>query len=208
MTTKDVTRNYEAVKTMLFLKAMAEKDVPSGVPFKIIAGDMAVTCGIQFGQSENAFSCATVTESMLKLLGVTWEQLFKDAKENAPKNRPAVFSNMGSVLSEIAGDDVPVGETGLMVAGVKGNLFGAAVICYPGFLKGISEKLGSFYILPSSVHEVLILPDDGEPKAMELNMMIKAINEAEVLPQDRLSDIAYHFDGTHLETAQAYESRR
>ena len=208
MTTKDVTRNYEAVKTMLFLKAMAEKDVPSGVPFKIIAGDMAVTCGIQFGQSENAFSCATVTESMLKLLGVTWEQLFKDAKENAPKNRPAFLTSLGSMMNEMLGSDVSTEDSELMVAGVKGEIFGAAVICYPGFLKEIADKLGSFYILPSSVHEVLILPDDGEPKAMELNMMIKAINEAEVLPQDRLSDIAYHFDGTHLETAQAYESRR
>ncbi len=76
------------------------------------------------------------------------------------------------------------------------------------YRKGISEKLGSFYVLPSSGHEVLILPDGGEPKAMELNMMIKAINKAEVLSQDRLSDIALHFDGTHLETAQAYENRR
>ena len=208
MMTKEVTRNYEAVKTMLFLKAMAEKDVPSGVPFKIIAGDMAVTCGIQFGQSENAFSCATVTESMLKLLGVTWEQLFKDAKENAPKNRPAFLTSLGSMMNEMLGSDVSTEDSELMVAGVKGEIFGAAVICYPGFLKEIADKLGSFYILPSSVHEVLILPDDGEPKAMELNMMIKAINEAEVLPQDRLSDIAYHFDGTHLETAQAYENRR
>ena len=77
-----------------------------------------------------------------------------------------------------------------------------------GFLERVFAKIGSFYVLPSSVHEVLILPDDGEPKARDLNEMIRTINENEVLPQDRLSDIAYHFDGKHLETAQDYEDRR
>lgn len=208
MMVNEITMNYEAIKEALFLKAVALKDVPTGVPFKIIAGDMAVTCGIQLGRSKTAVSCATVTESMLKVLGVSWEQLFKDAQENAPKNRPAFLTSLGSMMNEMLGSDVSTEDSELMVAGVKGEIFGAAVICYPGFLKEIADKLGSFYILPSSVHEVLILPDEGEPKAMELNMMVKAVNETEVLPQDRLSDIAYHFDGTHLETAQAYESRR
>ena len=205
---KEMTMNYETIKGALFLKAVAMERIPAGTPFRIIAGDMAAVCGIEIERSRNGVRSATITEPMLKALGVSREQLFRDARENAPKNRPAVLMNMGSAIGQLTGEEIPMEESPLMVAGVQGNVLGAAVICYPGFLKRVFEKVGNFYVLPSSVHEVLILPDDGEPKARGLNEMIRTINENEVLPQDRLSDIAYHFDGKRLETAQEYEDRR
>ena len=207
MMMKEMTMNYETIKGALFLKAVAMERVPDGTPFRIIAGDMAAVCGIEIERSRNGVRSATITEPMLKALGVSRDQLFRDARENASKNRPAVLMSMGSAMGQLIGEEIPMEESPLMVAGVQGNIFGAAVISYPGFLERVFEKVGSFYVLPSSVHEVLILPDDGEPKARDLNEMIRTINENEVLPQDRLSDIAYHFDGKHLETAQDYEDR-
>ena len=201
--------SYEQVKQDLFLRAMSMGAVPKEVPCRIIAGDMVAVCGIEIERNGDEVRSVTVTESMLKALGVSRKQLFRDAEQNAPKNRPAVLRNMASVMQELAGDDELFTEDSpLMVAGVRGNIFGAAVIAYPGFLEETAKRMGSFYILPSSVHEVLLVADDGEPKATELNAMIRTINRAEVLPQDRLSDIAYHFDGKHLETAQDYEDRQ
>ena len=197
----------EMVMSSETMKAVAMERVPAGTPFRIIAGDMAAVCGIEIERSRNGVRSATITEPMLKALGVSRDQLFRDARENAPKNRPAVLMNMVSAIGQLTGEEIPMEESPLMVAGVQGNVLGAAVICYPGFLESVFEKIGSFYVLPSSVHEVLILPDDGEPKARDLNEMIRTINENEVLPQDRLSDIAYHFDGKRLETAQDYEDR-
>ena len=206
---KEKTMNYETIKGALFLKAVAMERVPAETPFRIIAGDMVAVCGIEIERSRNGVRSATITEPMLKALGVSREQLFRDARENAPKNRPATLRSMASVMQELAGEDVSFMEDSpLMVAGVQGNVFGAAVIAYPGFLEETAKRIGGFYILPSSVHEVLLVADDGEPKATELNAMIRTINRAEVLPEDRLSDIAYHFDGKHLETAMDYEDRK
>lgn len=79
----------------------------------------------------------------------------------------------------------------------KDKLFGAAQILNPEVMKTISDKIGNgFWILPSSVHEVIILPDNEALDKDDLTCMIKAINENELLPQDLLSDHPYrYFDG-------------
>lgn len=69
---------------------------------------------------------------------------------------------MGEVLSDLAGmpleDDS--GTLGLFVASNQAMLHGAAAIAYPGFMDKASEEVcGDFFVLPSSIHEVLLLKD-------------------------------------------------
>ena len=79
----------------------------------------------------------------------------------------------------------------------KDKFFGAAQILNPEVMKTISDKIGNgFWILPSSVHEVIILPDNEAFDKDDLTCMIKEVNENELLPQDKLSDHPYrYFDG-------------
>ena len=59
----------------------------------------------------------------------------------------------------------------------------------------IRLKLGCpFFILPSSTHEVLILPDNGELNPKELLAMVKEVNRTEVAAEDVLSDHLYRCD--------------
>ena len=70
---------------------------------------------------------------------------------------------------------------------------GAAVILYPEMLKELSNRfLGGFYIIPSSVHEVLLLKEEemGEER---LNMMVKEVNENQVEPEEILADHVYYY---------------
>ena len=48
-------------------------------------------------------------------------------------------------------------------------------------------------MLPSSVHEVLIMPDDGHTNAKDLAMMVRDINEHEVSPEERLGNKVLYF---------------
>lgn len=52
----------------------------------------------------------------------------------------------------------------------------------------------SLYILPSSVHEVILLPDNGEESPEELRRMIREVNREHVAPEEVLSDNLYYFD--------------
>ena len=72
---------------------------------------------------------------------------------------------------------------------------GAGVILYPGFLKKFAEKMGDdLYILPSSIHEVLLLPASYDVEVEFLKEMVSQINREEVLPEERLSDSVYFYD--------------
>jgi len=72
--------------------------------------------------------------------------------------------------------------------------FGAACILYNRVLEDIGNQLNEdFYILPSSIHEVIILPISFKPESIELNEMIKEINKTQVSEEEVLSDHAYYY---------------
>lgn len=64
-------------------------------------------------------------------------------------------------------------------------------------LKKIAEKLGErFYILPSSVHELILIKDDGICELEHLKDMVHAVNRTAVMPEEVLSDNVYVYDNT------------
>ena len=55
----------------------------------------------------------------------------------------------------------------------------------------------NLYIIPSSIHEVILLPDSGkEPDATALKEMIREVNSTQVAPEEILSDNLYYYDAT------------
>lgn len=82
-----------------------------------------------------------------------------------------------------------------IVSNAVGN-YGAACILYPGFLKEISQRENSnFYLIPSSIHEMILLPQEGtDPE--HLKYMVKEVNTTQVEPEEVLSDHVYFYDGS------------
>ncbi len=153
-----------------------------------------------------------VTNQLLERYGVSPEQLHQDAVENASRQEPAVVRSMGMVLAgmdampPLKEEDIPP----LLVATNPSMTFGASVVAYPGFMEKAAEQFqGNFFILPSSVHEVLLLKDDGKADYRDLEAMVYQINRTEVEPQERLSDHVYHYDSREkvFELAEKYEAR-
>ena len=76
--------------------------------------------------------------------------------------------------------------------------------------KQIGEFMkGDFYILPSSIHETLLLPDNGDFDVKALNAMVKEVNATEVALEDILSDKVQFCDGRTavMENAEKREAR-
>jgi hypothetical protein len=77
----------------------------------------------------------------------------------------------------------------------RSHYYGAACMLYPKLLKCIGEGLDSnFYVLPSSVHELIILQDLGMEDAATLMDMVKEVNATEVKEEEVLSDSVYYYD--------------
>ena len=77
----------------------------------------------------------------------------------------------------------------------KERLNGAATLFYPGIMQLVASEFGgSYYILPSSIHEVILIPDDGNMDIEFLLSMVTSINKDGLLPEDKLTDSVYYYD--------------
>ena len=90
----------------------------------------------------------------------------------------------------------------MYVATNVSKLNGACILLYDGVLEKFAEKIGGdFYILPSSVHEVLFVPANGDMDARYLIQMVREVNATQVAPDEVLSDnvYLYHADKDFVE---------
>lgn len=75
----------------------------------------------------------------------------------------------------------------------KSAMYGAGLMANTDLLSRMGGRVGDFFIIPSSIHEVLIVAPFAET-ADEITKLIKEINTEEVKPADRLSDALYYWD--------------
>jgi len=101
----------------------------------------------------------------------------------------------GKILLDEAEQQSFLADMPMQIVSNRQRVNGAAVILYPGFLEKLGDKFESdFYILPSSVHEVILLLDDGHENPRRLKSMIAEVNSTQVEPEEVLSDSLYYFD--------------
>lgn len=177
--------NYDKMKETLAMEVVSAErnaDLLETVPHKDIE-DMAVVYRFVLGDTPQGAGTILVTNQMLDNYGITAEQLHDDAVKNAPEIRPIVIQGMAEVLAksmgvedlEMMGLNIPPEQEQMFVASVPGNVHGAGVIAYEDFMDKASERVGnqSFFILPSSIHELLIIPDNGNFDLKALENMVK-----------------------------------
>ncbi len=178
---------YEEVKNNLTMKAIpinGNEFLIQRAPHKLLGDEIAIIYQIELGGNARAL----VTSELLETLGITTDRLIKDAEEIAPKRKPVVISSMGAMLG------IPDYELPLLVATTEDMVYGAGILGYPGFFEDAARKIGgSFYIMPSSIHEVLLLKDDGcDPDT--LNAIISSVNHDKVSPKERLGWKSLRYD--------------
>ena len=71
---------------------------------------------------------------------------------------------------------------------------GAACMAYPQVIKNFADRMGrDILILPSSIHEVLLVTDADHYDHEDMSQMVNDINLTEVPPEDRLSNQIYRY---------------
>ena len=218
---KDVSSwllDYDKAKDQLFIRvsnydrnlAMSDE-----VPHKLV-GDLMITCHIRVNVDEGGMASTVVNDMLMEKYGIDEETLFADAIENSPKILPVKINSLLNTVSSMMNDpdlnadmiaDGSVPE--VMVVTNEMNINGASAMFYPGVMDELSAMMGGdFVAIPSSIHEMLVMPDQGDYKSLE--HMICDVNENTVDINDQLSDHAYHYDSKDkiFERADAYEARK
>nr|WP_288977436.1 DUF5688 family protein [uncultured Blautia sp.] len=145
---------------------------------------------------------AQVTNKMAEQWKIPKSDLFQRALENTLSRNKAVFSAMGDVIAELImedGAEVPEteGVSPMYVLSNEKREYGATVLLYPDVLKAVRKRLGEdFYILPSSLHETIILPKGLVTMDMkELRDVVREINQNEVQTEEVLGNEVYEYRG-------------
>ena len=143
----------------------------------------------------------------MKLWDITIQELYQDAVMNTPRLEEYEIKSMTEVMREIMTEENSDGSDQdacmeefsdsmpLYVLSNKNRIEGAGCMLYPDLMKDFSDTIGSsFYIIPSSVHECLLLPPKEDVQGGEIKNMIKEINDTQVSIEERLSYSLYYYD--------------
>ena len=206
--------NYEDVKDKLFIRvssAEANKEVLENAPHQL-KEDLAITYHVAVGKDQDGLSSMFIKNDLLEQYGISAEQLHEDAMKSSPHVMAPEVSSIGALIDEmyqknilmLTPDEREMLQETLQESSEMPTFFvvtnteridGAGVIFYPEFMDSMGELLGNdFFILPSSIHEMLVLPDDGQVDAEMLRDMVKEVNATQVAPAERLTNDVYHFD--------------
>lgn len=131
----------------------------------------------------------------LRFWNISEEELYLLAEKNTPNKLPCSCEDVEKVICEIMGEDADLrrqnGKISIFVLTNYKKMHGAACIFYKGALNKIARENGyDLLVIPSSVHEVMIIPYN-EDEIEGIKMIVKEINETVVDPEEVLSEQVY-----------------
>jgi len=161
--TEDIT-NFDIVKDNIIVMARSKSfiDRHEDIPY-VMKGDIALTFDIAIQpDDEDSFIGGLVNNELLKIWGIDEKTLYGLAMENTERMNPARISYIEEFLSGVV-PGLTLSETSLLVITNEKGVGGATTLFYDGSMDNVAAEFGgSYFILPSSIHEVLAVPDKGE----------------------------------------------
>ena len=171
--------------------------------------DLALIFYIVVSREEEEFGTVTVKNNLMQMWNVSVEKLLRMAIVNTQRMFRGKVESMFNVMTELLVDKLDeecANEFFDMIAGAEdevpmyvcsntSKINGAGVILYDGLLKEFADRVdNNFYILPSSIHETLFIPDAGDVDVNYLKQMVRDVNTTQVAPDEILSDNVYYYD--------------
>ena len=180
--------NYNEIKDSLRVRLMpviGNEAILDSVPHRLYE-DIAMTYFLEYPYP------TIITNGMLDKWDADEERLHEDALEAAHNSCGIRFRSIGQMLRAFG---EMVEDSGAFYVVTTEAPFGAWVIFYEDYMAAFAQAMNcdGYYILPSSVHELLLLPrNDLKPE--ELLTMVTEINRTAVAPEERLTDSVYYYD--------------
>lgn len=204
MDTNDI-EHYDTIQDKIVFKLVhteKNRELLEGVPH-IELLDLSIVFYVLLDVNSQGTATMTVNNEHLQYWDVTADELLALARKNVTRLLPAELFTMQQAVDEIL-RAVPGKRKNLLIESVTEaddfmyvlsnpiRSFGAACIVYPEVLDMAGQVLGEdYYVLPSSVHEVVLVPASKGMKPEDMNAMVTEINQTQVAEEEILSNHAY-----------------
>ncbi|WP_312497228.1 DUF5688 family protein [Anaerosporobacter sp.] len=180
-----------------------------GVPFMQIV-DLAITFHCLVRNNEDGIGSFIITRELMESWNLTVRELYQLAGVNTPRLFPSSIKTMEDVLQdmlepmkeEIVDEDheqeIPFqfeSPHSMYILSNSNGINGASALLYPEVIENFSNTIKSnVYILPSSIHEVILVPFQEEIDKSQLIQMVNEVNETQVAKEEVLSTSVYYYD--------------
>lgn len=203
---------YEGVRDRIVFKLIntaKNRRFLSTVPHRMFL-DLSIVFYVLLESNTEGTAAMAVSNNHARRWDVCTETLWADAVKNVRKLLPAEFVTMNCALRQMLRQSSGCEDTeepenllygnvredeGLYVLSNSMRNYGAACMAYPHVMEMIGEILKKdYYILPSSVHEVVIVPYSREISRRDMDDMVREINETQVAEEEVLSNHVYLYE--------------
>lgn len=222
--------DFEQAKERLFVVLCGVEDNKNfldTVPHTIVE-DMALTYHLVARSNSEDILSTPITNTLMELYGVDKETVHQAALISSERLFPVQMEGLNEFLTKTFIEDMqaigkPEEEIDALLYGIDMSnemnitilsndvrIEGASVLFYPDTMDQIAERVGGdYYLLPSSIHEFLIVPNEGLLSYEDLLNMVTDANALVVRPEEKLTDQVYHYDPVEkvFEIASKYENR-
>ncbi|MCR5520659.1 MAG: DUF5688 family protein [Lachnospiraceae bacterium] len=170
--------------------------------FRIL--DLAIVFCLNIPLPDEEYGAVRIDNRIASMMELDAAGLLSLAVKNTPVLYPPEFESLDNILIGLMKrKGVPeylipvfVGESmhsPMKVLSNKQEYYGAGCILYPGVLEKIREEMGTdFFILPSSINEVIIVPAEAS-QSDKLVDMVRDVNSTVIPPDQILSDNVYRY---------------
>lgn len=193
--------DYEKAKQRIVFKLInreKNRKLLENIPF-IDYMDLVMVFYYLIHDEEAGNATILIHNSHLKMWGVGKEEIYREACVNTPNLLPAAITGMREIIEQMMGEkmkreEVLTDEIPMYVMTNPIKMNGAATMAYPNVIQNFANALGkNVYIIPSSIHEVILVPETGT-EGGRLNDMVREVNRTQVDPKEVLADHVYYFN--------------
>lgn len=178
MTSKVELENPKENVIMALVNSEENKELLAHVPNRSLL-DLSIIYRLMVELPDATFNSAIITNDLADKFEFSEAELYDMAKENTPKLMPRAV--------EFASDD-------FYILTNKYRTFGAAVMLYEDVLADIADEFdNNLYVLPSSIHEVFVIPDYVKG-AEDLREIVEEANATVVKKNEVLSNKIYFYE--------------
>ena len=192
--------NYEDVRSNIVYKLIntdKNKELLQKLPH-VAFHDLSIVFQVLIDMNDLGRATILIHNKHLGIWNVSIDEIYKDACHNTPIINRCEIRYVEDVVRGIVPPEV-IGQmpVQMFILSNKDTLHGAACMIYPDVLKHFSDEMNSsIYIIPSSVHEVLLIPEErmcGLGYEL-LKQMIEDVNDTQVQREEILSYSLYFYD--------------
>lgn len=196
--------DWETAKSNIFLKLInyeKNQEFLTDVPYVRFL-DLAYIFYFVWEGQEFIESATTVIHNRhMEAWSQTASSLYETAMKNTYKKENTSVASMSDLIQDITGEsliensEVEDEQVLMTIVSNAKRIFGASMMGNIRLLKALAESKGKdLYILPSSTHEIIVLPAEIENPVGEFKAIVQAVNQEKVSPEEFLSDEVYYFN--------------